>query len=258
VVPELYRFWRQRGEAGWALLQRMADRALSRLGPPNAETIETLGHLSLAILHEHRERPEDMARLLAIWRELANRLISAPLFRLIGRRWVLSLLTSPLARLLARQPDYQPLNLRELAATFAKPVTERGAWTTVSDCLGRDDGSVEPVLNVLLEKSRPFDLFLMLSAERTLIAKGGYDIDRVFDATERVFREGAPLVPAISALCVVSLAAPGAGDRTGEAGELCGAHPRLRRARRRQPHHVGQDLRVRAASRLARGRVRPA
>ena len=192
LVPELYRYWRRSGEAGWALVERLADRTVSRWGVPSGESLETLGHLSLAILHEHRRRPEDMDRLHAILRGMVNRLTSSKLFRLLGSRTVLRVLTHPLGQLLNRQPDYQPLNLKELAITFATPFEARGAWLRVVECLEQDDDQIDGIRDALFDKSRPFDLFVMLASERALIVKGVKNFPAVFDAVEKIYRDGCP------------------------------------------------------------------
>ncbi len=192
LVPELYRYWRRSGEAGWELVERLADRTVSRFGIPSGESLETLGHLSLAILHEHRRRPQEMDRLQAILRGMVHRLTSSKLFRLLGSRAVLRVLTHPLGQLLNRQPDYQPLNLKELAITFATPSEARRAWVRVVECWEQDDDQIDAIKNALFDKSRPFDLFLMLASERALIVKGVKNFLVVFDAVEQIYRDGCP------------------------------------------------------------------
>jgi hypothetical protein len=46
----------------------------------------------------------------------------------------------PLAQLLNRQPDYKPLNLKEMTVSFALPSNEREVWYRVIETLERVHG----------------------------------------------------------------------------------------------------------------------
>jgi hypothetical protein len=64
----------------------------------------------------------------------------------------------PLAQLLNRQPDYKPLNLKEMTVSFALPSNEREVWYRVFETLERDDAGVDPIMEVLLDRGSRFDL----------------------------------------------------------------------------------------------------
>lgn len=85
MIPNIYRLWRERGSAGWYLVDQLATRVLPPWRLPNGDAIEVLGHVSLAIAHDHSERPEDMARLQEVWRNLVMHLRKSPLTHGAGR-----------------------------------------------------------------------------------------------------------------------------------------------------------------------------
>jgi len=102
----------------------------------------------------------------------------------------MNIIIAPLVALLGRQPDYQPFNLAELAATFARPPEFRGLWQKVLEPLAEPERGLEPLLEILLDQTMPYDLYLMLAAERALIVLGIRDPIGVLAAVERIHREG--------------------------------------------------------------------
>lgn len=192
LAPMIHRYWMHSEPDGWALLDRLAAGAVNRLGIPDGPTIETIGHVSLAILAQHRQDEARMVRLLALCRGVAARIMTGPAARVLGHRLTLTLLAKPLAELLKRQPAYQPMNFAELAVTFARPDAFRAPWARVVDSLEQPELGFAPAVEALMEAGRPFDLYLMLAAERALIFHGARDPDAAFDVLERLFQAGCP------------------------------------------------------------------
>ena len=192
LIPLLYRFWKGRGETGWALVKQIADDLVGPFGIPNGGAVETFGHLSLAILNHHREDAATMDRLLAVWRDAVNRMFDGLLARVLGRGWLMRVLVQPLAALMDRQPDYQPLNAKEIVVTFSRPDDFRTMWEAALGCFENPERGIRPIVDILTRRDIPFDLFLMLCCERAIILHAKRDPDAAFDLCDRVFQEGCP------------------------------------------------------------------
>ena len=96
-----------------------------------------------------------------------------------------------MSRVLARQPAFQPLNLRELHATFARPDDFRQTWRETLVCLERPETGIGPIAAALTQKDRAYDLYMMLLCERTLIYHGvTRDTSGTLAVLERIFAEG--------------------------------------------------------------------
>jgi hypothetical protein len=187
----LYHHWLRRRDDGWRLIDGLAAEMFGLLSLPNVGAIEVLGHMSLAILNNHRDDAPTMTRLLGVWRKIAHRVTRGPIVRTVGRKWVLDALLKLLIGLMNRQPAYQPFNTREMEVCFARPPGARGSWSVALGCLERPQDDIAPMVDALLDRTQPFDVYLMLVAERAMICRAGHDLAGTVDALERLFRDGA-------------------------------------------------------------------
>lgn len=196
LVPLLYRYWHANRAAGWTLIERMASDAVRFPGLVDRNAVEILGEISMPILHATRQTPEELERLLAVWRVLFARMLGSPvatIARVLGRNIVLRQGANWLAGMLRRQPVYQPVNYQELEATLAQPDATRQAWRQALACLEQPDTRPAAIEAILMRKERPFDLYLMLVCERALICHGvRTDPGFVLETLERVYHEGCP------------------------------------------------------------------
>lgn len=192
-VPLLYRFWYREREKGWELLAQIGEDVVRFPGVPDAFLTESLAEVSLAILNRCRDDPQQLQRLAAIWRALVERTFGGFLARVFGRGVVLRLLAKPVTAVLRRQPAYQPLNFKELSVTFSRPDDFRQAWRTGLVCLEQPERGLGPIVEILSRQDLPFDLYLMLLCERTLIYHGvKIDPAGTLALLERVFTDGCP------------------------------------------------------------------
>jgi len=191
LVPMLYRFWHRDHEQGWRLLARIGSDMIHFPGIPDVFATETFAEVSLAILNGCRDNPEQLERLALIWRNQIEVIFRTPLARALGKSLVLKMLARPVARVLQRQPAYQPLNFKELGVTFARPDAFRAAWRAVLRCLDQPEIGLAPLADILARRDLSFDLYLMLLCERTLIYHGvKIDPAGTFEVLQRLFDEG--------------------------------------------------------------------
>ena len=193
AVPLLYRFWLREPEKGWDLLTRLGQDVIHFPGVPDRFATEVFGELSTAIVNRCRGDPEQLQKMAAIWRMPLERLFASPLAKIFGRGVVLRLLARPIIAVLRRQPAYQPNNLKELSVTFARSSEFREAWHASLACLEHPERGLGAIAQILSRKDLPFDLYLMLLCERTLIYHGvNVDPAGTFALLEHVFSEGQP------------------------------------------------------------------
>ncbi|MBL8674979.1 MAG: hypothetical protein JNL07_08845, partial [Rhodospirillales bacterium] len=190
AVPYLYRLWHEDRGQGTRAIDRLRERVVGAMGLPRGDALDGFGGVSLAILSRHFDDPDAMLWLRSQWRTLVRDFLRSPMMRIVGRGWVVSTLTRGLALLMARQPDYQPLNLKELAAMYRLPSGARRAALTVVDHLERPDRGYRGVVDALRDAEAPFDVHLMLAAERTLVFHAAGDPAGVLDALEEIHRGG--------------------------------------------------------------------
>ncbi len=188
----IYHLWVRQRQKGWRLIDRLAADLLGFLSLPNGAVLEVFGHTSLAILNNHRDEPDEMARLRSLWRTVARGAMRGPVVRAIGRNWTLNLMLGPLTEMMKRQPAYQPLNTKEMSVTFARDDAFRRHWRVAVDCFERPQDGIAPLVEMLTDRELPFDLYLMLAIERALILRARLDFDGTFETIERLFREGCP------------------------------------------------------------------
>jgi len=192
VVPFIYRLWRDAPEAGWTLLETLGGRMFGPTGLPRARMLEVVGGVSLALVGRHLDDRAAMARLRAMWRGWARQARERPVTRLIGRRWAMALIVPSLRLLLRQQPDYQPLNLKEMETATELAAAHRQARLAVIDSLEHPERGPDAVVAALADRTRPFDVLLMLAAERALIVQGTYDPEAVMAALTTLHENGAP------------------------------------------------------------------
>jgi hypothetical protein len=192
LVPQLHRLWLDDRQAGWGLMDRMIDGLFTIGGWPRLSGVEPLMGWMLAIVASH---PDDAAVLLALqgrFRDLALGCRRSLAFRVLGRRWAARPLMGALSLVMARQPDYQPFNLKEIAASMARPPTSRRRAAPLRSIL--EDPGLDPAgaVEVLVDPAMPFDVHIMLLAERALVAAAGRRPGPTLALLERLWREGRP------------------------------------------------------------------
>jgi hypothetical protein len=195
LVPMLFRFWYRNREQGWALLERLGDDVIQRRFPWLIDdyAMETFAEASLAVLNACRNDPPQLDRLAVIWRTRVEQMFATPLARWLGGGVVLRVLAKPVSAVLARQPAFQPVNLRELRVTFARPDDFRQSWREGLACLEHPENGFGAIAGILSRRDLPFDLYLMILCERTLIYQGvAQDTRGTLALLERVFAEGCP------------------------------------------------------------------
>jgi hypothetical protein len=202
AVPMLYRFWLREREKGWELLARIGADVIRFPGYPDPFATETFAEVSLAILNrcrenpdqlQKRENPDQLQKLAAIWGAWVEQLFGSPLARFLGRGLVLRLLAIPVAAVLKRQPPFQPLNFNELGVAFAHRAEFREAWLAGLGCLQHPEQGFGTIAEILRRKELPFDLYLMLLCERTLIYHGvKLDPPSTLALLESLFAESCP------------------------------------------------------------------
>ena len=191
AVPFIYRLWRDSPDRGWALLETLGARVFSSSGLPRARLLEVVGGVSLAMVARHLDDRPVMARLRNMWRGWARKARERPLTRLIGRRWTMALIVPSLRLLLRQQPDYQPLNLKEMETATGLAAAHRQARLAVIDCLEHPERGPGIIVEVLADRARPFDVILMLAAERALIVQGKDDPAAVMSVLAALHETGA-------------------------------------------------------------------
>jgi hypothetical protein len=88
---------------------------------------------------------------------------------------------------------YQALNFKELSVTFARPSEFREAWRAGLVCLEHPERGLGAIAEILSRTELPFDVYLMLLCERTLIYHGvKVDAIGTIAVLERAFTEGCP------------------------------------------------------------------
>jgi hypothetical protein len=192
AVPYLYRLWHDHREQGWRAIDRLRERVVGPAGLPRGDALDGFGGVSLAILSRHFDDAEAMQWLRGQWRTLVRDFLRSPMMRVLGRGWVIAALTRGLELLFARQPDYQPLNLKELVAMYRRPRDARAPALAVVDLLEWPERGYRGVVNVLRRTELPFDVHLMLAAERTLVFHAAGDPSGVLAALEEIHRDGCP------------------------------------------------------------------
>lgn len=194
LTPMLVRFWLRDRENGWRLLEQIASGAVRFGGVPDLGVTELLGAVSVAILDEARAAPADIDRLRAMWREFFDRLQGGAVargFRLMGRGFVLRRGARPLAERLRRQPAYQLINYAEMQVSFDRPDDFRQRWRAVLATLQHPETAPAPIVEVLTEPDLPYDVYLMMCAERALIYHGARtDPDAALHTAESLFANG--------------------------------------------------------------------
>jgi hypothetical protein len=197
LVPYLYRFWNKDHDGGWLLMDRLGEKLTRRWGLPNIRTVSAYGGLCLAILIYHSDDPSVVERLQAHWNESVRRILhytggrSRTFLIRSTLRVAIFALTRMLRLLMAAQPDFQPINLREMRTSFARGAgAEQRVGLEVLEYLEHPErGFAEPI-DLLLNKQLPYGLYLMLVVERTLIFHSAKDPGGVMRALYQVHRDG--------------------------------------------------------------------
>ena len=193
--PYLYRFWKKEREPGWKLLDGLARNMVPAIGVPNFTKIESCTLMSVMIMIHHSDEAATLERLREPWVVNVNRLERlAKLSRLILPP-ALFVFQFALRHVMAQQADFQPVNLPELMASYARGSRQTPSRLLGVECLAEmenlDDGC-ERTVAVLLDQRTGFDVFLMQVAERVLFLHGCSDPERIMPAMSRIYREGCP------------------------------------------------------------------
>lgn len=182
----LYRFWKKRREDGWRLLERLGSSMFGIGGLPDRRLLEACGGMSLAILMHHSDDSKVLEDLRRRWQDIVRRVSHlGPLLKA-----AMYILTRNFSWLMERQADYQPINLRELIASYSRPGEAQRLGLRVLQDLAEPARGVEGTVEILLQRDLPFDVYLMLVAERTLVFHGSRDPGQVMVALYRLHREG--------------------------------------------------------------------
>ena len=190
AVPEIYRLWRDYPEEGWVAFERILASIPNWAGLPHGGAVEVSAGVSFAILTRELADAAALARLSAGWRAVVHTLQRGMVARLLGKGWVRAPLKPLLRALMARQPDYQPLNYAELCTAFARPTEAHDPALEIVACLEDPARGAMTIAAVLTRPGLLFDVHLMLAAERTLIRLGADDPAGVLDTLSRLMAEG--------------------------------------------------------------------
>ncbi len=188
AITGLDRLRRAHPPAGWAALEKLAAMMVNPLGLPRGRVLESLGGASLALISSEATDAAALHRLAALWQASVVRLSRAPLARLFGRASLLRLMRPRLAGILARQPDYQPFNLAEMRACYARPPEFRALAEPMIALIEDPRPGPDPLL-AEMRRDVPFDVHRMLAAERALVVLGATQPDATMDALEQLHRE---------------------------------------------------------------------
>jgi hypothetical protein len=115
----------------------------------------------------------------------------APLVKL-GLRIAIFTLTRMLRLTMAAQPDFQPINLREMAESARNPDEERRLALKALEPLEHPELGFEGAIEIVMNPNLRFGVYLMLVIERTLIFHGVKNPEAMFAALMRVHRDGCP------------------------------------------------------------------
>ncbi len=198
LAPYLYRYWHRNRDAGWALMDRFNDILLGRLGLPNGRAIECYGGMCLAILIYHSDEAATLDRLHDHWKQNVRRILHLPdqagrtrtfLFS-SGLRAVIFLLTRMLKLLMAAQPAFQPINLTEMAASFAHPGPEQQLGLRVLEHLEHPERGFAEAIDVAMDRELAFGVYLMMVLERTLVFHGAREPAAMIHSLYRVHQGG--------------------------------------------------------------------
>jgi hypothetical protein len=193
LIPILYRFWYRERAKGWELLARIAEDTIRFPGIPDAYAVETFAEFSLATLNGCRGDPQQLDRLASIWRAFVERIFASPLAKMLGQGLMLKFLAKPIAHVMQRQPTFQPFNFKELQVTFSRSGALRSERLAGLACFEHPEHGLAAIAELLRRKEAPFDVYLMLLSERTLIYHGvKIDPEAIFALLEELFREGCP------------------------------------------------------------------
>jgi hypothetical protein len=198
LAPYLYRYWHRNSDAGWALMDRFSETLLGRLGLPNGRSIECYGGMCLAILIYHSDEAETIERLHDHWKQNVRRILHMPdqagrtrAFLLSsGLRTAIFVLTRMLKLLMAAQPTFQPINLREMAASFSRPGAEQQLGLKVLEGLEHPERGFHEAIDVVMDTEVPFGVYLMMILERTFVFHGAREPAAMMRALYRVHRDG--------------------------------------------------------------------
>lgn len=190
LVPHLFKFWKQRPDEGWKLLDDLAPHFTKRLGMPREELVETIGGLAMAIVSEFFDDQATMARLGEYLASLVGQAIASPVRRAVGKGLLLKVGISALTKVIKDQPEYQPMNLTELTQSFPRPPLATSKALEVLEVLEHPEREVDEVVKAMTNDELGFDLILMSIAERALIVKGAHDPESTMSAIEQIYDRG--------------------------------------------------------------------
>ena len=191
VIPQVFRLWQDDRETGWQALDLLQKRAAGWLGWPRGGPFEVLGGVSLAIISRDYADADTLRRLAHLWQEMVRALLRLPLLPLFGQRAIRLPLRPALRTLMARQPDYQPFNHAELRTAFARPREFHQPALDLLPLLEQPDRA-DPfqAAAILRAAPPPFDIHLMLAAERTLVLLGAHAPAAVMEVLQALHRDG--------------------------------------------------------------------
>ena len=141
LVPYLFKFWKQRRDEGWKLLDDLAPHFTKRMGMPRDELVETIGGLALAITSEFFDDDTIMARLGEYLAGLVKQAMASPVRRAVGKGLLLKAGIAALTKVIKEQPEYQPMNLVELTKSSHVRSSRRARRSMSSTCSSNPIGT---------------------------------------------------------------------------------------------------------------------
>jgi hypothetical protein len=188
LIPYLFRYWQKNRTAGWELLKELVDEIWSHSILPDQGVLIVAGGMALHILIQHLDDSAVLLSLRDVWKPAvrnARRKVESTFGKVFIRFLAMSLLW-----VMATQPDYQPLNARELRYSFRRRRRHHAQGLEVLQDLRNPERGVKETLNILVQEKPSYDVFLMVVAERTLVFHGCQNPAAMIPELFRVHREG--------------------------------------------------------------------
>jgi AAA ATPase domain len=189
LLPEyLYRFWKADRESGWRVLDGLGRRSF-RLGLiPDPQVLTIAGGMTMAIVSRHAAESEVVDRLQRHWRatiakirSLRTLMKAATFIMLRGFRWIL-----------AQQADYQPINLREVIASYSGDGAEQREGLKILPEFAHVEHGYGGTRALLLRPDLPYNVYLMILCERMMILHGVRDPGGMMSTLAEIHGSGAP------------------------------------------------------------------
>jgi hypothetical protein len=188
LIPYVFRYWQKNRAAGWELLTELVDEIWSQTIFPRHGVLIVAGGMALHILIHHLDDSAFLLSLRKVWKPTVAKARQKVESR-FGKVFIKALAMS-LFWVMVTQPDYQPLNARELRTSFRRKKPQRAQGLRVLEDLRTPARGITETLNILIQEKPSYDVFLMVVAERTLVFHGCQNPSKVFPELFRLHAEG--------------------------------------------------------------------